>query len=381
MKIVHLCLCGTFTDGFSYQENMLAKYHAMMGYDVSVITSLTYYKNGKETLYEKPFISYNSEGVKIIRLDYRKDLLYSMNRRLRRFEHLYKCLESEQADMIFIHGTAFCDAVSVVRLKRHYPCIKIYADSHTDWINSARNWLSLNIQHKLLWKYTTLKISKVAEKVWGVTPLRCEFLRDVYNVPASQIEYLPLGVDDLEIPSNRDVIRKEMRKSLHIPDGDFVILTGGKIDELKNIHLLMQAVQHLENVSLVIFGTVFPEFEHIFNKCLGSNICYLGWCDAKKIINLMVAADLACFPGTHSTLWEQSVGLSLPCVFKYWRGMDAVNVCDNCVFLYQDSVSEIESLIRAIMVKEKYEQLCFNSQKASSYFYYSQIAKRSIGLA
>ena len=39
-KIVHVCLCGPFSDGFSYQENILTKYHARMGLEVHVITSI-----------------------------------------------------------------------------------------------------------------------------------------------------------------------------------------------------------------------------------------------------------------------------------------------------------------------------------------------------
>ena len=37
MKIVHLCLCSFFPDNYSYQENLLPKYHKRLGYDVEVI--------------------------------------------------------------------------------------------------------------------------------------------------------------------------------------------------------------------------------------------------------------------------------------------------------------------------------------------------------
>ena len=39
MNITHVCLCGLITEGFSYQENMLVKYHTLLGHKVSVITS------------------------------------------------------------------------------------------------------------------------------------------------------------------------------------------------------------------------------------------------------------------------------------------------------------------------------------------------------
>mgnify|MGYP002622665600 CR=1 FL=1 len=48
MKITHIVLTGTVTDYWSYQDNLLPKYHKKNGYDVSIITSHFVYKeNGK----------------------------------------------------------------------------------------------------------------------------------------------------------------------------------------------------------------------------------------------------------------------------------------------------------------------------------------------
>ena len=38
-KIVHISLNSLYTDGWSYQDQMLSKYHKRMGYDVTCITS------------------------------------------------------------------------------------------------------------------------------------------------------------------------------------------------------------------------------------------------------------------------------------------------------------------------------------------------------
>ena len=40
MKIVHICLSGPYSDGYSYQENMLARFHKKSGYEVDIITSV-----------------------------------------------------------------------------------------------------------------------------------------------------------------------------------------------------------------------------------------------------------------------------------------------------------------------------------------------------
>ena len=54
MKIVHLCLACFYPDNYSYQENILPKYHKKMGYDTEVIASLeTFDKNGQATHLDK----------------------------------------------------------------------------------------------------------------------------------------------------------------------------------------------------------------------------------------------------------------------------------------------------------------------------------------
>lgn len=39
MKVTHVCLCGPFTDNWSYQVNSLTNYHKKLGFEVSIITS------------------------------------------------------------------------------------------------------------------------------------------------------------------------------------------------------------------------------------------------------------------------------------------------------------------------------------------------------
>ena len=54
MKIVHLCLGAFFPDNYSYQENMLPKFHKKQGFDVEVIASLeTFDKDGKPSCYNE----------------------------------------------------------------------------------------------------------------------------------------------------------------------------------------------------------------------------------------------------------------------------------------------------------------------------------------
>ncbi|MFK1961527.1 hypothetical protein ACIXEH_11290 [Bacteroides fragilis] len=70
-------------------------------------------------------------------------------------------------------------------------------------------------------------------------------------------------------------------------------------------------------------------------------IHYVGWLSSEKTIEYFFASDLAVFPGTHSVLWEQAVGIGIPSIFKYWDGMTHVDLGGNCLFLFENSSEEI----------------------------------------
>lgn len=380
MKIVHLCLSNFYIDNYSYQENMLPKYHVKMGHDVTVIaSSFSFNEHGKGCHLPVPSERIDGNGYKVIRLAYRSPL--KINRRLRRYKNLYNTLLNENPDVIFSHGIAMAEVDTLIRYVKNYPQVKLYGDHHGDYINSATTFLSKNIQHRILWRYFVKKLEPYLIKCYGVTPMRCRFLKEMYNLKSDIIEFLPMGVDDDAIPINRAKVRLDIRNKLGISNDAFLIVTGGKIDERKNTHVLIKAIKKINNpnIHLVICGVLSPEMEYLTNH-FNSNIHYLGWCDAQCVMDCMVASDLACFPGTHSTLWEQSVGVGLPAVLKQWNEMTHMDVNGNCVFVTGNEDNELSLVIEQFLQKDYYALMKSRAEIAATSFLYSDIARKAIGL-
>jgi len=377
MKIVHLCTCNFFIDGYSYQENMLPKYHVKMGHDVTVIASLvSFNQEGKACLLPSPSERIDENGFKVIRLAYKKPT--RINKFLRRFHDFYNTLCKENPDVIFCHGVSL-DTTEIVKYLKKHSQVKLYCDNHADYINSASNFLSKNILHKIVWRHYAQKLAPYMKKCYGVTPMRCHFLKDMYHIDPKIIEFLPMGVDDEAIPKNRDEIRNVIREELGIPNDAFLIMTGGKIDERKNTHYLIEAIKELNNsrLHIVICGVLSPEMEYLKEQ-FDKNTHYLGWCNAERVMNCMVASDLVCFPGTHSTLWEQAVGVGIPAIFKRWNDMTHMNVNDNCVFIKGEDVDELQQVIYKMLSEEYYNNLKHRATIAAPSFLYSDIAMKAI---
>lgn len=378
MKIVHLCLSCFYIDNYSYQENMLPKYHVKMGYDVTVIASIvSFNEKGKPCLLESTSERIDKDGYKVIRLEYKKpNKLYKI---LRRYKGFYEILEKEKPDIIFSHGIAMSENINIIKYIKKNKDVKLYADHHGDYINSATNFFSKNILHKIIWRHYIKKIEPYLIKCYGVTPMRCRFLKDMYNLNPDIIDFLPMGVDDDAIPENKDDIRNSIRKQYNLGENDILIFTGGKIDIRKNTHLLVDSINKLNNprLHLVICGILSPEMSYL-KKEFNKNIHYLGWCNSEQVINNMLASDVACFPGTHSTLWEQAVGVGLPCILKYWNEMTHMNINGNCSFIKNENSEELKNTISEITKNSTLTQMKAKADEASKYFLYSDIARKAI---
>lgn len=386
MKIVHLCLASFYIDNYSYQENMLPKHHVLQGHDVTVIASLvSFNKQGKSCLLENESVYQSENNFKVIRVDYKKPI-YRLNRFFRIYNKTYKIIREESPDIIFIHGLQFWDISRIIDYKKKNPKVRIIIDNHADSINSAKNWLSKNILHKIIWRYFAKAIEPYTETFYGVLPNRCEFLHRMYGIKKSKIKLLVMGVDDSNVNfNNREIIKKSIREKHDISDQDFVIISGGKIDKLKNIHLLLKAINEInnKNIKLLYFGTIVPEMLDTINaQSNNESIKYLGWLSGNDINNYILASDLAIYPGTHSVLWEQSVGLGIPCIFKYWEGITHIDVNGNCRFLYKDNVAEIkDEILRIINNKEIFNRMkSISESKGKNIFTYSTIAKKAISI-
>lgn len=383
MKILHICLCGPFTDNWSYQENILTKYHKKLGYDVSVIASKFIWSNSGEIAIDERDEYINDTGVKIIRIKSVNNTY--INSKFKKYKDLYKSISNENPGIIFVHGIQFLDILSVIKYAKSHPEVKIYVDNHGDLSNSATNWLSKKVLHGLIWKYFAHLISPYTTKFYGVLPARVDFLKNIYRLPEEKIELLLMGADDDKVNEARNPnVRQEMRKKYNIEDDDFLIMTGGKIDNAKKqTLLLMEAVKRIDKkgVRLIVFGSVTKELKDEVNRLTdGDKVQYIGWVNSEDSYKYFAMADLVVFPGRHSVFWEQVAGLGIPMIVKFWEGTTHIDIGGNVLFLYDDSIDEIFKKIN-ILLKDKikyYNMKITAMEKGMQVFSYKEIAQRSI---
>ena len=380
MKICHLCLNGPYNEGWNYQENILPKYHVKQGHKVyQIVTPYMWEGNKLVVSHDRRYT--NEAGVEIFRCKAKKGLIGG--NRFNRYPEVLGLLNEIKPDILFIHDVQCLDITVVVNyLKKHRECTT-YVDNHSDFSNRARNWLSKNILHKIIWKAMAKRIEPYVRLFYGVLPGRVDFLIDMYKLPKDKCKLLVMGADDdLVEKNNKPEIRNKIRQKYNIKKDDFLIMTGGKIDAFKTqTLLLMEAVRETKpkNVKLIVFGSVDDNLKAKVDELAdGEKVQYIGWIEAKESYAFFAAAELVVFPGRHSVFWEQVVGQGIPMVVKYWEGTTHVNVCGNVKFLYKDSKNEIEDVINEILMNDEYSVMKEKAILASKQFRYGDIARKSI---
>ncbi|MCM3617922.1 glycosyltransferase family 4 protein [Sutcliffiella horikoshii] len=386
MKIVHVCLAGSYNDNWSYQDNIIPKYHKKNGHEVTVITS-TFINSKEHSGYERvnPGEYTLDNGLKIIRIPFRKFPFQRAVEKLRLYQGLYLKLVQEKPDFLFIHGLQFIDMSHIVKYLKHNRSVKVVVDNHADFSNSARNWLSKNILHRIIWRYCANLIEPFTKKFYGVLPARVDFLVDVYNVPKEKVDLLVMGADDEKVCEAKKLSTLEEIRNKHgIDSSDFLIITGGKIDYAKRQTLmLMEAVKKIDRdkIKLIVFGPIVKEMRNKVESYVDEKrIIYIEWLESDDSYKYFGAADLAVFPGRHSVYWEQVAGLGVPMVVKYWEGTTHIDVGGNCKFLHKDSTEEIiETILNIVNNPEIHSEMKKVSERVGmGKFSYEKISKSSI---
>ncbi|MFC1735907.1 glycosyltransferase family 4 protein [Candidatus Hydrogenedentota bacterium] len=384
MRILHCCLANFYIDNYGYQENILPKMHKLQGHEVAILASTETYIDNRVLGYVEPRSYHTEDGIPITRLPYAKGIPHRLAKKLRIYQGLSEAIDSFAPDVFFLHDCQFLGMRAIAQYARTHPRVRIYVDGHTDFMNSARNWISKHILHGLIYKYCAQLIEPYTSKFYGVFPARVDFFRNMYDIPAEKTELLVVGADDTKVDFDRkDEIRSSIRGALDIQDSDFVVVTGGKIDRRKNIHALMRAIGEInqQDIRLIVFGTPSDNMkDEIEALSKHDSINHVGWIASDKTYDYFLASDLAVFPGTHSVLWEQAIGVGLPCIFRRWDGIQHVDLGGNCVFLATDSDAEIKKAILDAYQKEgvylRMKQIA--TDKGIDEFSYYNIAERAI---
>lgn len=381
MKILHVCLASFYIDNYSYQENILPKMHKKQGHDVRILASTETYVNGVTLGYTEPEEFINENGIKVSRIPYVKWLPHFLGKKLRVYPKVEKKLNEFLPDLIFLHDVQFLSIRQIIQYAKKNK-VRIIADGHADYGNSAKTLMS-KILHKFIYAPVIRKVEPYIEKFYGTLPARVDFMKQMYKLPPGKIDFLPMGVDD---ERSAEVIcentRADIRRIINVENDDILLITGGKLDSNKESILdVLEIVANLNqsNLKIVFFGSVANQYKARFVHVVkNKNVINVGWLEPKDFYQYIAASDLGIFLGLHSVLWEEAVGLGIPCLFRDIDGAHHIDVNGNCRFINDLRKESITTLLLEIVKTDVLINMKNKAQIAKNNFLYSEIAKKAI---
>ncbi|MBC7215027.1 MAG: glycosyltransferase family 4 protein [Burkholderiaceae bacterium] len=317
LRIAHICLASSYTEGMLYQDNILPDVNRDDGHEVLVVSDCTCYVDGKIT--KTPAVDkILPNGVRLVRLEFSGKILpATIRNKLRYAPGLTHILEEYRPDVILHHSLVGLGLLAVGQYKKKNPATRLYLDSHADLNNSGQSILSRWLQYKIFNRYLWGCISKNVDKVLYVSSEACDFLRQMYRIKDEQLEFYPLGGFVLD-EKEKAILRTQVREELSIPDGDIVFIHTGKMNNLKRTLEVMESFgeQKNENYHLLLAGVFENEIKETAERILkeDARIKYLGWQSGKSLINYLAASDCYLQPGSQSATLQAAICCGLPVV-------------------------------------------------------------------
>lgn len=349
MKILHLCLANFYIDGYNYQENVLPRINKEDGHDVYILASTETFVDNMHLGYVEPGEYKTEYGVPIKRLPYVKIGTRFTTIKFRKYPNVYDEIAAFSPDVIFSHSMCSWSILDVIRYKKDHPEVKLYADTHADYFNSGRNWLSLHILHGIFYKRVIQKAVPHLDKYFILGADCKKFSAEVYGIPESLMEFYPLGGI---IPSEEEYLclRAARRTELGLTDQDILLVHSGKMDAYKRTADLLHAFHAVQNprLKLAAIGSIPEDMKPVLTPLMEADdrIQYLGWKTAPELIEYLCACDLYCQPGSASATMQNAVccgcAIMLQDIPQYAEYFDHGNV------LWIKSREDIETVIRNV---------------------------------
>lgn len=313
-KIVHIDFSGPWTENMTYQENLLPDAMAVDGNEVFLLVPCYEWRDGKisKTRVEEKRLD---SGVELRRYEFssfgcRGDFLARKLRYVPKFDNV---LEELNPDIIMLHCPQTLVGISVCKYIKKHKDKCLVVDTHSDYFNSATNFVSKYFLHRVLYKYIARKLEKYTKYIYYLTSETKRFYMTEYGVKGNKLKYLPLGgklLPELEYVK----YRQEIRTKLGMGDGEVLFLHSGKIDKKKKTDQLVNAFYRAENRNgrLVILGTCDEDMQPVMTDLLSRNnskgrVEYLGWQSGDVLLKYLCAADVYCQPGSQSATFQNAI--------------------------------------------------------------------------
>ncbi|MCR4695273.1 MAG: glycosyltransferase family 4 protein [Pseudobutyrivibrio sp.] len=382
MKILHICLCAHLTEKMLYQENVLSERNAIDGHDVTVITDVFHYENGKLVkTQEEDRIMEN--GVRLIRLEWDRVLFSDkITEKIQKCRKLKKYLEEIGPDSILFHGCNGYELMDVADYCKAHPDCLFFVDDHADFTTTAMTWLSKAF-YQIVHGHFVHKALPEIDKVLYLGVQMKDWLKAIYNMPEDKMEFMAIG-GIIYTPEQQKKARQDIIDKYSLPQDAIIMAHSGKLSAGKRTADLIEAFRQVDDprMALFVFGSIPDDMAPSLRSLMESDarIHFMGWKVNKEIEAFLAGTDLYCQPGSQSSTFETAMccgcaNMTFP--HKTYKD-ETYSDCDGHNYFFVETVDDMVDVFKQITDN----RLVLEQTKAKSFafakmqFDYEVIARR-----
>ena len=376
MNILHMDINCHYTEGMLYQDNALPKVNADDGHNVTIITDVYAYVNGKleKVGVEDKIIS---GGIRLIRVEYDRILNDFVTRKIQKVSKIKKLLEEIRPDSILYHGICGYELMDVAAYVKNNPHVLFYADSHEDFFNTTRTPIA-KFAYKYIHGYFVKKALPYIKKVLYLGEDVKIYLKEMYSISDDILEFYPLG-GFIEEEKKQLQMRQSLIEEFNLPQDAIICAHSGKMDAAKKTKELLEAFESVddERMYMFLFGSIPDDMKSVIMPLVEKSprVFFLGWKNNKELVDILDGVDLYCQPGSMSATFQ-------------------VSVCCGCATMLYPSISykkmmgresffvETKENIKNVFIEISRDRKCLNDLKARTFeiakqqFDYVKLARR-----
>lgn len=360
MRILHVE--DFFHPDAGYQINILPKYMANEGHEVTIITSeissvpkeLTNFF-GRDNIVNRDNYYMKKNNVQIVRV---KSKGFISGRAIFSSD-IYSAIEQFNPEIIYLHGN---DTLTAIRLLlRYYKSnIPIVMDSHMLEMASQNKFSKL---FRSIYKKCISPIV-IKEKIPVIRTQNDEYVMKYLGIPIEQAPWISVGSDTLLFRPDKN-IKKRFRIENGISEDEFVVIYTGKLDDAKGGLLLAKAFKKKfntqKNIVLVVVGNTEGEYGKKVEKEFSESENRILRFKTQKYVDLpefYQASDLSIFPKQCSLSFYDAQACGLP-VISEDNNINEERLAHNNGFTFDsDNINEIrQKVILMAEMNEKYYQV------------------------
>lgn len=317
MRLLIVTTGNEFTPSMLYKENYIIKAAQAHGDEIFVFANSYTYIGGKTALAP---MNEKVDGFILKRFKYHTYFHDILTSKIRRIDGLENEIIKIQPDLIFYNCGQVYNIKKLKAIKQALPNVKIVLDFSTKFLNSARNWISKNILHKLFYRRWLQQALPYVDKIFYISQESKEFAQNMYLFPDSIMEHNNLPGETIPIEKKMQ-FKQQIFEKMGLTEDNILFLYSGKIYPEKKVDHLVKAFLRTKNPNfrLIIIGVYNDESSKAIIEPLivsDSRITFMNFVSGDELTKYVCATDLYIQPGSISQTCQTAVCCGTPLCFN-----------------------------------------------------------------